>query len=369
MVVDDPFYYRLKKHFREKISNRTIEEWGIHLTTINSSSFKINHTGTVFKLYSLYEYLIYPYLHIIPNQRRLNAPYEMVYLDLFAGNGLNEISDARDRKYFVPGSPILAILASFRIQSHRSYPCYFDKMLLIDSDKQTTDILLDRCNVMVDALRAQNSLTIGHGYNSKKNIQVIKADITNANSASDLLNNLQQIRNGGKMHIMLFIDPPTPVSLELPTIKNLLTFPSDVIMLLHSGIFATQVKKRIYNPSTLQKMLGIGPEEANNLLESNYSHKNLEDYYTKKWEREVKNVKEIGIYSGSPFREIVVIVPLRTKESNYYLLYATRQTGGNSQEWQLPAEGFARWMGKFSDSGPTAISVLQGLQSRLYDFP
>lgn len=245
----------------------------------------------------------------------------MIYLDLFAGNGLNEISDARDRKYLVPGSPILAILASFRIQSRRIYPCYFDKMLFIDSDKQTTDILFDRCSVMVDALRVQNSLTIGHGYNSKKNIQVIKADITNTNSASDLIDNLQQIRDGGKMHIMLFIDPPTPVSLELPTIKNLLTFPSDVIMLL----------QRIR-------------------------------------EREVKNVKEIGIYSGSPFREIVVIVPLRTKESNCYLLYATRKTGGNSHEWQLPAEKFARWMGKFSDSGPTAISVLQALQSRLYDF-
>jgi len=48
-------------------------------------------------------------------------------------------------------------------------------------------------------------------------------------------------------------------------------------------------------------MLGISPEEANNLLRSNYSHKYLEDYYTKKWEQEVKNVREIGIYSGSPF--------------------------------------------------------------------
>lgn len=34
MVVDDPFYYRLKRDFHEKISNRTIEEWGSHLTTL-----------------------------------------------------------------------------------------------------------------------------------------------------------------------------------------------------------------------------------------------------------------------------------------------------------------------------------------------
>lgn len=293
----------------------------------------------------------------------------MVYLDLFAGSGLNEISDENGKKYLVLGSPILAILASFKMSQIRSsYNCYFDKMILIDSDKQARDILFDRCQTIIDNLGIQNNLNVGHGYGSATNIQIINGDITNSNFLSDLHQYLYQIQNGGKIHLMLFIDPPNPSSIELSLLKSVLSYPSDIIMLLHSGIFAAQVKKQIYNPSTLQKMLGIDSDEANWLLHSKHSHQRLEDYYARKCQEVIQSTREIGIYSGSQFRDVTVVIPIKTTASNYYLLYATRKTGGNSEKWQKPAEAFAKWMGKFSDSGPTAISILQGSQSRLNEF-
>jgi len=62
----DKLYERFNENFKVKIGNYTIPEWGTILASMNSEAFSVENTGTLFKLYSLYAYLKFPYLHIIP---------------------------------------------------------------------------------------------------------------------------------------------------------------------------------------------------------------------------------------------------------------------------------------------------------------
>ncbi|MGH9988455.1 MAG: hypothetical protein ACRD8W_31350, partial [Nitrososphaeraceae archaeon] len=129
---DNEYYDRIKSNLQEKIGDRTVAEWSLYLKSLDNFSFPVKHTGTIFKLYSLFTYLIYPYISIIANQRNQNAHYKMLYIDLFAGNGLNEIID-KSRMHYICGSPILAILASHLMSKKRQkYSCYFDCMLLFE---------------------------------------------------------------------------------------------------------------------------------------------------------------------------------------------------------------------------------------------
>jgi hypothetical protein len=56
---------RFKKDFTEMIGNKDIIAWSNYLSKKNSTAFSVEHPGSLFKLYSLYSYLIFPYLPII----------------------------------------------------------------------------------------------------------------------------------------------------------------------------------------------------------------------------------------------------------------------------------------------------------------
>ncbi|MGH9988391.1 MAG: hypothetical protein ACRD8W_31030, partial [Nitrososphaeraceae archaeon] len=240
-------------------------------------------------------------------------------------------------------------------------------MLLFEKDQKSNSILLNRCNRLIQDLSISDKLIADYGYGDH-NIKVIGKNINNQKELSTLIEHIKKLQSLNKVHIMLFVDPPTPASLDMQTLKQILMFPSDMIMLLHAGIFAKQVKTKLYKPETIQVMLDIDAQKATNLLYDKHSYEYLERYYVTRYEEAIKNVRINGIYTGSPYRDVLIRVPLRTTKSNYFLIYATRTTGGKSKEWQEPTEAFARWISKYSDSGALALDILNDLQTNLRDF-
>ncbi len=81
--------------------------------------------------------------HIYTLYRQHYPNYKMVYLDLFAGNGLNKIEYER-RKYFVCGSSLPSLLSAYSLTQTRQYSCYFDHMILIDNNPRSNGLLADR---------------------------------------------------------------------------------------------------------------------------------------------------------------------------------------------------------------------------------
>ena len=147
------------------------------------------------------------------------------------------------------------------------------------------------------------------------------------------------------------MDPPSPSTLNISILKRLLGFPGDLLMLLHPGTFAEMVYKRRYNVESMLTMLNIDAKEAELLLSrKSHSAEELGEYYLRKYKAAIKNTKIRGVHTGSEYRDIIIDIPIRTAQSSYTLLYATRTTGGkDSLKWQEAFQYFARWIGSISD--------------------
>jgi len=117
----ESLFERFIRNFREEINHRNILQWGEFLASMNSTAFEVQHTGALFKLYSLYSYLRFPYLHIMMSRRQKGQfPQKIVYLDLFSGIGLNKVN-TEGRSYYICGSGILVLLASYLLSEKRRY--------------------------------------------------------------------------------------------------------------------------------------------------------------------------------------------------------------------------------------------------------
>jgi hypothetical protein len=127
---------------------------------------------------------------------------------------------------------------------------------------------------------------------------------------------------------MFFIEPDKPTSLTVSLLKNLLIFPGDILMLLHTGIFAEMVNKRRYSKNTLKDMLGFTDNEVDALYQKTSNPQTLEKIYVQRFEEIIKNITINKVMSGSNRRNVIKKVDIRTKSANYVLLYATRSTGG-----------------------------------------
>jgi three-Cys-motif partner protein len=366
---DDVLYNRFIKDFHDSIGDHTLVAWGRELATDNDKAFPVEHTGNLFKLYSLYSYLIFPYLHIMPNQRaRSQSPFKLIYLDLFAGNGLNRI-ETNKREYYVCGSPILTLLASFLMSQRRRYSCYFDQMILIDQKKENVALLSQRINCVAKKLNIDSVITVSNKLEDRNsNVTVTKADVTDDRFVQILIDVINKIWTNNHIHVMLFIDPDAPRNLKMQTLKEMLKFPGDLLMLLHPGIFAEMTMKKRYNEKTLMSMLGIDRKEAESLMTERQEPAVLSEYYVKKYEAAIKGTPISRLKQGGNKREVVIKVHISTKQSSYLLIYATRETGGNSSVWQKPFANFANWIGKQSDAGELALHVLTGHQSSLDHF-
>ena len=255
----ESLFERFIRNFREEINHRNILQWGEFLASMNSTAFEVEHTGTLFKLYSLYSYLRFPYLHIMMSRRQKGQfPQKIVYLDLFSGNGLNKVN-TEGRSHYICGSGILALLASYVLSEKRRYTCYFDHMLLIDSDNKNNVILLDRCKSMLKNLGIESVSGTDNDLTSKyTNITTIHGDATKSRFMDKITDWLDDIWDKHSIHIMLFVDPPSPSTLNVSILKRLLVYPGDFLMLLHPGTFAEMVSKRRYNIETIQTMTKNG---------------------------------------------------------------------------------------------------------------
>lgn len=358
-----------KKGLTEKIGNKTIIEWSRYLSIKNSNSFSVDHPGLLFKLFSLYSYLLYPYLPIMRSWRS-DKPEQsrLIYLDPFAGNGLNKIHH-NDLKHFICGSSVLTLLTSQKLTYIRKKDFSFDQMILIDKSKDKIMLLSDRLDILIKDLDLQDYV-ICHKLDLNSKIITISQDVTRKSFVIDLVNHINNIWSQfPRINIMFFIDPDTPSSLTAFLLNNLLSFPGDVIMLLHSGIFAEMVNKKRYSENKLIDMLGYDKHQVKDLYKKTNNPQDLEKIYVDRYEQIIKNIEIKRITSGSNKRDIIKKVPIKTKSRNYILLYATRKTGGRDYKtWQREFEKLANDIGKLSDTGNLALNVLSGEQQQISFF-
>jgi three-Cys-motif partner protein len=226
---------------QDLIGGRNIFTWGQYLADKNRVAFEAQHPGTLFKLYSLYSYLIYPYLPIMQGWRNKSSARRLLYVDAFCGNGLN-VLNIKKNKIYVCGSSILALLASHRLSRRRNFN--FDEMILIDLKRRNIILLEKRFNDIVNALNISSSYSANLNLNDDRNVHIIQGDIKEPEFVTLLADYLERYwLKFPLIHIMFFVDPATPASLTMATLKKLLVFPGDLILLLHPGIFAEMYKK------------------------------------------------------------------------------------------------------------------------------
>jgi len=302
------------------------------------------------------------------SQRSKGVIDKLVYLDLFSGNGLNKI-EINNSKIFVCGSPILALLAS-HFMSDEMCDRYFDHMILIDKNISNSTLLSKRLERLLQELEIASRLNLSNTLETNPNITTITGDMTDNHFVDRLVTHLDKIwSNSRSIHIMMFIDPGSPQNLRMSSLKKLLSFPGDVIMLLHPGLFSQMVNKKRYKPETLQSMLDISIAESRQLLSKTYSPSRLGDYYVGKYKKAIQDIEIRKIITGSSRREVIKTASIKTIQSKYTLLYATRKTGGNHyMKWQTTFENFANKIGRLSDSGSHALSILTGNQGRIDSF-
>lgn len=352
--------------FNEVIGGRNILAWGKYLANKSTTAFEVEHSGTLFKLYSLYSYLGYPYLPIMQGWRRKSNARRLIYVDAFCGNGLNVLKNKKNRTY-VCGSSILALLASHRLGTRQNFN--FDEMILIDLKKRNIKSLENRINDIVSTLGVSSAYSTNLNLNNSDNVHIVQGDIKKTNfvkSVADYLNNYWS--RFPLIHIMFFIDPGTPASLTFATLKELLVFPGDLILLLHPGLFAEMYKKGRYRSSTLKSMLELSNQEIKDL--ETKTVKELQTLYVQKYCSLIGNIRIRNITTGSTVRNVIMTVDIQTKSGYYVLLYAVRTTGGGAHQiWQENVRKLADEIGKLSHLGGLPLEILLGKQDQITGFP
>jgi hypothetical protein len=170
----------------------------------------------------------------------------------------------------------------------------------------------------------------------------------------------------GWIHGLIFLDPPSPGEMPLGFLKKLLSVPSDVIALLHTGIFAELVNTKRYSPDTLANILDCDAREAEPLLHQTHGIEELGKIYVNKFCELLRETRMQGIISGSPTRDIIKPIRLSTGRRHYHLVVATRTTGGEGfEKWKKWLNEFAEEVEKLSDLDRLVIDILSGKQAML----
>lgn len=357
----------LQQEFNRNIGDKNLAEWGKYIGKTNSTAFKVTHSGTLFKLFSLYSYLLYTYLPIMRNWRSISNSRKLLYIDIFCGNGLNKLT-INGKETFVCGSAILTLFASHRLTQNFRNNYFFDNMLLIDRRENNIDLLKQRCDHLISELNLSNINSIDTTFNTKSKINFVRGNLKSDSFVNRIISHIEDYWSKNQLiHIMFFIDPGSPPSLRMSTLRSLLVYPGDLIMLLHPGIFAEMVKKKKYKDETLKEMLDLRDYEINKL--NRFTVPQLQKLYVDRYINEIRKIEIRKITKGSPFREIITPVHIRTKSSYYVLIYATRKTGGPDYEkWQETFKKFAEEIGKLSNLRGLILNILSGEQKQIPGF-
>ena len=83
MTEPDNLLERFTQDFHKKIAGRNMIEWGEYLYSLNQTAFPIDHLGTLYKLYSLFAYIEFPYMHIMGSQRNKGVINKLICFHLY----------------------------------------------------------------------------------------------------------------------------------------------------------------------------------------------------------------------------------------------------------------------------------------------
>jgi len=372
---------RLKEDWKQKISGLSLREWADKLCReTRETAIVIENPGTIMKLLFLWNYMRFPYLHIMTSQRKKqkmsNRNAKLFYFDPYAGNGVIEVR--HDNKLIrIPGSSMLALLAPALLSEKRkpnsTHDYYWDILVLNDIEEDCRKQLKDRSQIVFAQLLASKprySFSFGLPSSVKDEEKLIAITAYNCEE-EDAWVKFKQFFKGlkgerGWVHGLIFLDPPSPSAMPLGFLKHLLSVPSDVIALLHTGMFAELVNTKKISSNTLSKILDCDASEADRLLQRSYNTEWLEDVYIERFVELLHDTVMQGISSGSRTRDVVLPIRLRTGKRHYHLVVATRTTGGEQfEKWQNWLKEFAKEVEKLSDLDHPVFDILLEVQATL----
>ena len=260
-----------------------------------SSYVFTSHPWTVLKLVFLKLY--------VPLYTAIIKKYydNMVYIDLYAGSGLNNYEGYEDA--FLPGSPIIAW----------SYAdISFDKMYLVEIDSKRKSKLESRLKLVTS---------------SSERFKVICDDANKA--VHDILNEVSKVKS---THYLAFIDPTGIMQVKWPTLQALFGsiergLRGDVILLFQSRIAARHAGKALKGDIASKKILDdfFGDTNWMNYLKDFRSSSSIEDALINYLIMKIRSVRRNAIIETvyvKLFREIhylLVFVTHKTKSGNPWL--------------------------------------------------
>jgi hypothetical protein len=368
---------RVIQDWRSKIAGLTLQGWAEKLCSeTGEEAFEVDNPGTIMKLLFLWNYMRFPYLHIMASQRRKqkvkNRLSRLFYFDPYAGNGIIRVK-TDEEIIMIPGSAVLALLAPISLHEKRrpAYSYYWDVMVLNDVKTRYKELLVKRCKYITEQapiLEHPYTITTTLSYTSPDRRHIIITDYDCAQESNWLIFRQffgEMKRKSEWIHGLVFLDPPSPREMPLRFLSKLLSIPSDVITLLHTGIFAENVNMGRYKPDTLADILDCDIKEAESLLGKTHTIKELEDLYLRKFCTLLGSTK-IDMSSGPAVRDVIKSIPLRTGKGRYHLIVATRTTRGREVEsWQRWFKNFADEVHKLSDVDSLVVDILTSKQAML----
>jgi hypothetical protein len=371
----------LRNYWDSRILGLTAQKWAEKLyMDIGGEGFVVDNPGTLIKLLFLWSYMRFPYLHIMASQRHkhraINPWAKLFYFDPYAGNGIVRVKVGEDNELTIPGSAMLALLAPILLHKERSESktiSYYqwDIIALNDIRNDYKGMLITRYKYLFKNISATSYYKIHTEFppgpiGDEKITIITSYDCTQPNTWL----NFKEFFNAAKgqngwIHGLLFLDPPSPSELPLKYLPPLLSVPSDVIALLHTGVFAESVSKKKYKPETLENILNCDSKTAQSLLQQTHRVDELEDVYLRSFCNLLRKT-EIEVVKGSRVRNAIKSIRLRTRRRHYHLIVATRTTGGaDFKEWQNRLNQFAAEVETLSDVNRIVIDILRGRQTTL----
>jgi len=365
---------KLKEGWQVRIMGLSLEEWASKLSKIEADIyFQAEHTGTLFKLLFLWSYLIHPYLVIIANRRANHKSGKaiMFYADPYAGSGLCKLSTKSNNVIPILGSSLLALLAPFRMHEKNpnvKYSYLWDYMFLNEIDENCRKALKKRLQYVLECYKHHHVSAPYHisenlRKNESRSIIITNYDCTKVQYWEIFRNSLLESLNWKVdwIHGLLFIDPPTPSKINLAGFIKLLEVPSDVIILLHDGLFAEIIKRGWYKGMEKDLTYALTMRGSEEIDFNELRKMKLEDissYYVKVYESALKETKIKGIKDGSETRSEIIKFSIRTKRRHYTLLLGVRKTRGKQfNRWFNWAKDLSEEMSRLSELGEIIVDA------------
>jgi len=305
-------------------------------------SFNEFRGWTPLKLIAL-SYFIQPYLNIMRGLERKRGRTALVYIDLFAGSGINRVG-----KYALAGSPIVAIDCATKARRQ------FDYMFFVDSSPEHIDSLQARLDYMASAeIKEKGKLLPERKFAWIKENCEIKCVVGDANqSLESIVNFLNKLRY---RNYLAFIDP-YKWQIKWLSLERLLQIPyGDVFITHQASLIAKEIAREDLTEETKKEItdyFGV-PEAEWSLLKK---ERDVRDFY-------IDRIRE--------YRPYVQEITIRGKTSRggtfkYYLIFATRK---ENPVWGEAVQRLKQIVESYSgDIVEHSLKYLYGDEVRLFDF-